>query len=130
MERDVTGIKAQRINPTCIFLNQTRHVDDLGTKFEVADSVPTYTPSPGGKVTIADCSKGMPKDNPFGERHRRITGALRWLEQGTRPAISITLSELSECQSKPGAIHMERLKHLLRYVTPPSRTASSATRTS
>jgi len=110
------GIKAQRIHPTCIFLNQTRYVDDLSTKFEVAASAPAYTPSPGGKVTIADCPKGMPKDNPLGERYRRITGALRWLEQGTRPDISTTLSELAKCQSNPGTVHMERLEHLLRYV--------------
>ena len=110
------GIKAQRINPTRIFLNQTRYVDDISTKFGVDDCVPTHTTSPGGKVTIADCAKGMPKDNPIGERYRRITGALRWLEQGTRPDISTTLSELAKCQSNPGPVHMGRLEHLLRYV--------------
>ena len=44
------------------------------------------------------------------------TGALRWLEQGTRPDISTTLSELAKCQSNPGPVHMDRLEHLLRYV--------------
>ena len=45
-----------------------------------------------------------------------MCGVLRWIEQCTRPDISATLSELSKVQINPGAVHMQRLEHLMSYV--------------
>ena len=53
-----------------------------------------------------------PALNLEGTRFREICGALRWVEQCTRPDISAVLSELSKVQSNPGEIHVERLEHL------------------
>ena len=44
-----------------------------------------------------------------------MCGALRWLEQCTRPDISATLSELCKVQSNPGEVHLRALERLMRY---------------
>ena len=58
------GIKAQRINLTRIFLNQTRYVGDISTKFGVGECVPTHTTPPGGKVAITACAKACQRTTP------------------------------------------------------------------
>jgi hypothetical protein len=126
-----------RINATCLFLTQERYVGDLSLKYGFNDCYDTWALSPGGVITKQDCphkpvpdgpcpdtADGQweleyldPANNADGKRFREICGALRWLEQCTRPDISAVLSELSKVQSNPGKVHVERLDHLMRYVS-------------
>ena len=110
------GMAVTRINPTCLALSQERYIKDIMIKYGFADQKATYTTSNLAKVSVADCPSTSPKDNPLGRRFREMTGALRWIEQCTRPDISAVLSELSKVQINPGQVHLDQLEHLMRYV--------------
>ena len=116
------GMRIVRIDKTTLHLSQERKATDIMLRYRDAfgvlfdKCVPTHTVSPGGRISVVDCPDCKPKDNPDGEQYRSMVGALRWLEQGTRPDISATLSELSKVQNNPGPVHVARLHHLMRYV--------------
>ena len=126
------GMAVHRINDTCLFLTQERYVQDVAIKYGYENCAKTWAPSRGGSVTKRDCPHEPigfdidggeldmvfldPSLNKEGTRFREICGALRWVEQCTRPDISAVLSELSKVQSNPGPDHIDRLDHLMRYI--------------
>ena len=92
------GMAVHRISDTCLFLTQERYIQDICIKYGVDGCYPTYAPSKGGKVTKRDCPHDEavgdeepkisdPALNAEGTRFREICGALRWVEQCTRPDI-------------------------------------------
>ena len=99
-----------------LVLTQERYIGDLAAKYEMTQCSPVNTPQPGGQVTVKDCPATDPKENTIATSYRELCGALRWIEQCTRPDISASLSELAKVQINPGQVHMKRLRHLLRYV--------------
>ena len=111
------GMAVSKINSTCLRLSQERYIKEVMLKFGIDESNKVLAPSMPGKVTVMDCPSCKPEDNPRGRRFRQMTGALRWIEQCTRPDISATLSELSKVQINPGDEHVERLEHLMCYVS-------------
>ena len=111
------GMAVSRINNTCLRLSQERYIEEVMIKFDFDKCDKVWSPSKPGHVTVLDCASCKPEDNPRGRRFREMTGALRWIEQCTRPDISATLSELSKVQLNPGDDHVERLEHLMRYVS-------------
>ena len=114
------GMQVTSRSPTCAFLSQKRYIDDIMVKygFVTADTMPkpTRAPAPSGSVSKRDCFQGDPSANPHGRRFRELCGALRWIEQCTRPDIAAALGELSKVQINPGEVHVARLDHLMRYV--------------
>ena len=76
-------------------------------------SKPTKTPqAPGTRLSAAD--KPATPDPVLHRRYRAIVGALGWLNQGTRPDISHTYSELSKF--KDGKIKGRELNRLWGWV--------------
>ena len=132
------GMAVHRVSATALFLTQDRYIEDIMLKYGFDKCEKVHTPTDGNKVTVRDCpgwvrretndSNGgkfysdhavtdyKASDNPLGRRFRELTGALRWIEQCTRPDISAVLSELSKVQSDPGQKHLDALEHLMRYV--------------
>ena len=111
------GMAVRRVGQNAYFLTQGRYVDDLSLRFGTAGCRPTFTTTNSEKISTKDCYDGEPSKNPHGRRFREICGALRWLEQCTRPDISAALSELCKVQANPGEKHVAASEHLMRYVT-------------
>jgi hypothetical protein len=53
-------------------------------------------------------------------RYRAIVGELGWLNQGTRPDISHTYSELSKFVQSPGQKHLDAVEYCLKYFAGPA----------
>ena len=111
------GMAVTQINATCLRLSQERYIKEVMLKYGFNDCDAVDIPSMPGKVSVMDCPSCKPEDNKRGRRFREMTGALRWIEQCTRPDISATLSELSKVQINPGDAHVKRLDHLMAYVS-------------
>ena len=99
-----------------LVVTQRAYIERMMTTLGFEDCAPVWTPSPGGKVSLEDCPKCDPKDNPNGRGFREKCGMMRWVEQCTRPDISATLSELCKVQINPGEAHMKMMNHLCKYV--------------
>ena len=117
------GCQVRSVGKNALFLHQLRYIEDFAIKFGLMDRdknmlcATTWTTAPSaGEVLKKDCPTGPPTKNELGRKYREMCGALRWIEQCSRPDISAALSECCSVQSNPGKKHMERLMHLARYV--------------
>jgi hypothetical protein len=99
-----------------LVLTQRAYIERMMATLGMENCRQVWTPSPGGRVSIEDCPKCEPKDNPNGKSYREKCGMMRWIEQCSRPDISATLSELCKVQINPGDVHMKMMDHLCRYV--------------
>ena len=110
------GMTLERTKEGHLVVTQRAYIERMMTTLGFEDCAPVWTPSPGGKVSLEDCPKCDPKDNPNGRGFREKCGMMRWVEQCTRPDISATLSELCKVQINPGEAHMKMMNHLCKYV--------------
>ena len=110
------GMTLERTKEGHLVLTQRAYIARMMATLGFEDCAPVWTPSPGGKVSVEDCAKCDPKDNPNGRGFREKCGMMRWIEQCTRPDISATLSELCKVQINPGDVHMKMMNHLCKYV--------------
>ena len=111
------GMTLEKTTDGHIVLTQRAYIERMMTTLGFEDCKKVWVPSSGDKVSIEDCPKEDPKDNPNGKSYREKCGMLRWIEQCTRPDISATLSELCKVQINPGGVHVKMMDHLCRYVS-------------
>jgi hypothetical protein len=94
-------------------LNQTEYVMELLERFNMSDCIPVSTPivqrlsvqNAGDKLSVQEH-----------EQYRNMVGSLLYLACWSRPDIAFSVSELSRFISSPGQMHMQAVKHLLRYL--------------
>jgi hypothetical protein len=77
---------------------------------------PEKTPEiPVTRLSMEDSPEVV--DSALHRRYRTIVGALRWIQQGTRPDIGHTVSQLSQFVQRPGENHMRTEEHVLQYLS-------------
>lgn len=104
------GIDISRdIEAKSLGISQSKYVDKILTRFDMADCKPVSTPEAVGAVL--DQSQMLPQDNQFKE----LVGSLLYLSTCTRPDISHAVSIASRT-SKPTQAHWIALKRILRYL--------------
>lgn len=110
------GMTLERTEAGHLVLTQKAYIERMMATLGFEGCRQVWTPSPGGRVSVEDCPKGDPKDNPDGKSYRERAGMMRWIEQCSRPDISATLSELCKVQINPGPVHVKMMDHLCRYI--------------
>jgi hypothetical protein len=94
-------------------LNQTEYVRELLERFNMANCLPVSTPTVQ-RLCMQNSGEKLSADDQA--LYRKMVGSLLYLACWTRPDISFAVSEHSRFVSAPGQIHMQAIKHLLRYL--------------
>ena len=94
-------------------LNQTEYVRELLERFNMTSCLPVSTPMVQ-RLSMQNSGEKLSADDQVS--YRDMVGSLLYLACWTRPDISFAVSELSRFVSAPGQIHMQAVKHLLRYL--------------
>ena len=111
------GMSVTRVSEHVVFLGQQRYLDELLSKYKVKNHKARHSVQPPGVVSKDDCPDCEPGKNPLAKSFREMIGELRWIERCTRPDLATALSELGKVQLNPGQVHMDRLRHLLEYLS-------------
>ena len=111
------GMAVTRISDHMVFLGQQRYIHELLSKYNRLDVKPVHTVQKPGLVSKDDCPDCEPGANPLAKPYREMIGELRWIERCTRPDLATALSELGKVQLNPGQAHMDRLYHLMDYLS-------------
>ena len=94
-----------------IIMHQSTYADQIICGAGLSNSKPAYTPLPPGIELITDM--GSPPTDPTEYGH--YVGQLKFLSQ-TRLDIAQAVSLVSRFMHAPQSMHLEAVKHLLRYV--------------
>ena len=111
------GMSVTRVSEHVVFLGQQRYLDELLTKYKVKNHKARHSVQPTGVISKEDCPDCDPGKNPLAKSYREMIGELRWIERCTRPDLATALSELGKVQLNPGQVHMDRLRHLMEYLS-------------
>jgi hypothetical protein len=100
------------------FLEQSKYVRDLLTKYNMINSSPVDTPvAPGTYFTGADCcDRADPAMKEAIKDYQSLIGALLWLSISTRPDIAFATNQLARFLVNPGPSHFVAAKRVLRYL--------------
>lgn len=94
-----------------MFLSQHKYIRDLFERFDIEGAKPS--PTPLSQTTTLQLHDGTPATDPT--TYRQMIGALQYLSL-TRPDVSFSINKLSQFMHKPTSLHLQHLKHLLRYL--------------
>lgn len=115
----ILGIHVERDGPTGnLKLSQTRYANDLLKKFGMFDCKSVATPIESNtKVSKEDGPKSEQETREMEDKpYRELVGGLIYLANATRPDLSFAASVLSRFCSKPGIVHWQLAKRVLRYI--------------
>lgn len=93
-------------------IRQTRYINEMLFKFGLKNCKPARTPLPDGADLFIEVEQPI-EDN---ELYRSIIGSLLYLANNSRPDIAYAVALLSRFVSRPGKVHLEAAKRVLRYV--------------
>jgi hypothetical protein len=94
-------------------LSQSKYVEDVLARFQMADCKSSLTPLPVGVHLSKDDGTPLPTDNLY----LALVGSLIYLAVNTRPDISHAVGILSRFMSCPTDKHWEAGKHVLKYLS-------------
>ena len=94
-----------------IFINQSKYVHDLLTKYKIADASPMRTPMATGTRLHADLN-GLSVECKL---YRGMIGSLLYLT-ASRPDIMFSTCVCARYQANPKASHLSAVKRILRYL--------------
>lgn len=109
------GLEIARAPDGSIFLHQTKYIERVLHKYNMADCKGKPTPLEAGHAlnkpeTLKDSIiEGIP--------YAELVGSLLYCSIATRPDISYPLSVLSKYTSQPREIHWQALKRVVRYLS-------------
>jgi hypothetical protein len=114
------GMEISRASATGpIALSQRGYIEDILTKFNMANCKPAPTPHQPGFYLSSTMSPTSPnetldmKNVPYAE----LVGSLNWLSSNTRPDISTSVGTLCRFISNPGRAHWHAALRVLRYLS-------------
>lgn len=101
-----------------ISLSQRSYIDSIIRRYNLEDAKPAATPmdtqlrlrtaqSPNTTLEYAQM-QNIP--------YRQAVGSLMWASLGTHPDISFAVTTVSKFSTKPGIVHWEAVKRILRYL--------------
>lgn len=102
---DIIRNRSERTLTLC----QSRYAEKLISRFGMSSAKGTTTPVDTGidlTATVESC------ENPY----REAIGSLMYLMVGTRPDIAFAVGRLAKYVERPGMIHWQAVKRLLRYI--------------
>ena len=94
-----------------LFLNQTKYISDILTRFNMLGSNPVSTPMLS--TPSLTLNNGTPLPSPTD--YCALVGALQYLSL-TRLDVAFTVNKLAQFMHRPTDAHWHALKHLLRYL--------------
>jgi len=86
-------------------INQSRYIREIVSCFGMSDSNPTRTPLPSGAETHLVQYKEQASASKI-KAYQQVIGSLLYVQIGTRPDISFTVSRLMQYASNPSPQHM------------------------
>ena len=96
-------------------MSQTHTIKTLLERASMMDCNPVITPCVPGMVwTNRDCPSTDEASNST--QYRGLVALANFIANWTRPDITYTVNKLCKYMAKPGAVHWQALKHLLRYL--------------
>jgi hypothetical protein len=108
------GLQIQRERGV-ISIRQSHFIQDVLKKFGLQDCKPVSTPISSSAVDNLFV-KVEHEDFSLGERYRSALGSVMFAMLGTRPDIAFAVGLLGRFASRPGQVHWQAMKHLLRYL--------------
>jgi hypothetical protein len=105
-------------NTRTISLSQRSYIDALITRFSMTNARPYGCAiAPGNLPSKADCPTD-PEQIAHMRKipYREAIGGLMYLAVATRPDISFAVSILSRFLDRPGILHWEAVKRIMRYL--------------
>lgn len=101
-----------------ISLDQTKYIEDILQKFNMAECKPVKTPSDTNqKLSVNMCPK---TENEIREManvpYQEAVGSLLYLVQGTRPDLAFAVNDVSRYNNNYGKAHWKAVKRIFRYL--------------
>ena len=95
-------------------ISQMQYIENLLAKYNMTDCKPVATPM-DTSVDLDDEDE-LPEDSPLRALYASLVGSLMFLAIATRPDISATVRKLTTFISRPGQVHWNAAKRVLRYL--------------
>jgi hypothetical protein len=96
-------------------IDQSRYIREIVSRFGMSDSNPAHTPLPLGAETHLVQYEEQASASEI-KAYQQVIGSLLYVQIGTRPDISFTVSHLVQYASNPSPQHMRLAKYVLAYL--------------
>ena len=96
-----------------ITIDQQEYLKKVLERLGLTNAKTAKTPLPEGYKPVANTGTATPQ---FRQSYQRAIGSLLYLMIGTRPDICFAVTKMAQFSSNPSQDHMDRVKHIGRYL--------------
>ena len=98
-----------------IEVDQSRYIQDVLVRFEMADTNAHSTPLPSGADVHLVKYTGQASSSDI-KYYQSLIGSLLYIQIGTRPDIAFAVSRLAQYAANPSSQHLKLAKYVLSYL--------------